>query len=134
LGRCGNEGKMCKLMLTIKKKKGMSRQAFIDYYENQHAVLCRKSLPPLEVYRRNYVTNTDPFLKAIGDNRSPEGENDFDVITEAIYTSRKEAETSMAALFNGNTREQIMNDEANFCEPADIKFYVVEVHQSSIPW
>jgi hypothetical protein len=125
---------MFKLILTIKKKKGMSRQEFIDYYEKRHTALCRRILPPLEVYRRNYVSSDDPFLKAIGDSRSTEGENDFDVITEAIYTSRKEAEASMAALFNGDTREQIMNDEANFCEPGGIKLYVVEVHQSSIPW
>ena len=125
---------MFKLMLTIKKKKGLSRQEFIDYYENQHTVLCRKILPPLEVYRRNYIMNDDPFLAAVGDNRAVDGENDFDVITEAIYTSRTEALASMAALFNGDTRTQIMNDEAKFCEPGGIKFYVVEVHQSAIPW
>jgi len=125
---------MFKLIVTIKKKRGMSRQEFIDYYEKQHTVLCRQILPPLEVYRRNYIMNDDPFLKAIGDNRAVDGENDFDVITEAIYTSRTEAQASMAALFDGNIGTQIMNDEAKFCEPGGIKFYVVQVHQSSIPW
>ena len=67
--------------------------------------------------------NDDPFLKAIGDNRAVDGENDFDVITEAIYTSKVEAQASMAALF-GNIGAQIMNDESKFCEPGSTKFYI----------
>ena len=125
---------MFKLIVTIKRKRGMSREEFIDYYENHHVALCRKILPPLEVYRRNYIMNDDPLLKAIGDNRAVDGENDFDVITEAIYTTRAEAQASMNALFDQNVGPKIMADEAKFCEPGGIKFYVVQVRQSSMPW
>ena len=125
---------MIKQVVFLKKRDDISMEDFIDYYENHHVDLCRNILPPLEVYRRNYVMNDDPLLKAIGDNRAVDGENDFDVITEAIYTTRAEAQASMNALFDQNVGPKIMADEAKFCEPGGIKFYVVQVRQSSIPW
>lgn len=55
---------MFKWIVHIKKKAGMSREAFIDYYENHHLPLCRNliSMPP-HIHNRNYLIFDDPMLQ-----------------------------------------------------------------------
>ena len=48
---------MFKIVLTVKKRSGLTRQQFIDYYEGRHTVLVRKMVPDAPLYRRNFVVN-----------------------------------------------------------------------------
>ena len=125
---------MFKLIVMFKRKAGMSMDQFIDHYENVHAVLARKILPPQDLYRRNYIMADDPFIDHIGDNRSVREEPPFDVVTEAIYSTREDAIACVETFFRGESGREIVEDEANFVEPGSVKFYVVKVYQSSIPW
>jgi len=127
---------MFKLMLTIKKKKGITRQEFMDHYDKVHLALAKKIMPPLHLHRRNYVYTDHPFYTYVGDNRAANKEADrpFDVIVEVFWETEADARKSMDAMFNGDTNRQITEDETNFCEPGGVNFYVVEVHQSAIPW
>lgn len=126
---------MFKLIITIKKKKGLTLEEFIRHYDEQHIPLCKRIMPPLHLHRRNYILTDHPFYNYVGDNRATSStEPPFDVITEAFYETEEDARQSMDALFNGDTRRQIMEDEANFCEPGGVNFYVVKVHQTAIPW
>ena len=125
-----------KLIIMIKKKKGMTRAEFVDYLENHHSVLIRKHVPPvLELYRRNYIIFDDPFVTQSKDGRTvgAEVEHDFDCIIEVIYTSREGAQQAMKALYSGDTKRVITEDESKFIEPGSVKSYVVEVHQSKLP-
>jgi hypothetical protein len=126
---------MFKLIITIKKKKGMSLEEFMRYYDDQHLVLCRRIMPPLHMHRRNYVLTQHPFYDYVGDGRSSAAqEPPFDVISEVFYENEDQARASMDALFDGETRRQVMEDETHFCEPGGVNFYVVKVHQSALPW
>lgn len=123
---------MFKWMMAIKRKNGISHQAFIDYYEKKHAPLLRSLLPPMRVYRRNYLTFDDPMF-AVDGRGGNDDDLDFDVITEVIFSTREEAEALMAAVARPEIFAKIKADEENFVEPGRAKCFVVEVYQSPIP-
>jgi hypothetical protein len=119
-------------MMAIKRKRGITHREFIDYYENIHAPLLRSLLPPMQVYRRNYLTFDDPMFAV--DNRGGDDQDlDFDVITEVIFSTRQEAEALMAAVARPDIFAKIKADEGHFVEPGRAKCFVVEVYQSPIP-
>lgn len=123
---------MFKYIAHIKKKVGMSRQDFIDYYENKHEPLIRSLLPHLHIYRRNYLVFDDPLINVDGRGGGSESAG-YDVLTEGVLGSREEAEAFFAAFANPEIFSKIQADEANFVAPGSVKVYVVEVHQSKIP-
>src|SRR5215469_9896671 len=86
-----------KWMMAIKRKRGITHQQFIDYYENKHAPLLRSLLPPMQIYRRNYLIFDDPMF-AVDNRGGSDNDLDFDVITEVIFSTRQEAEALMAAV------------------------------------
>jgi hypothetical protein len=117
----------------MKKKAGLSRAEFIDYYEDKHVPLMRELALTREIYRRNYIVFDDPMFDI--DGRS--GAADpiaFDVITESIFATRENAEAAKnAALATPENLKRVKADEANFIEPGSVRMYVVEVRQSPIP-
>lgn len=125
---------MFKLVITIKRKKGVSLEEFMRHYDEVHIPLCQRIMPPLHLHRRNYVLTDHPFYSYVGDNRGDASrEPPFDVVTEAVYEDEAAARASMDALFDQEIGPQIMADEKNFVEPGGVNFYVVEVHETS-PW
>jgi uncharacterized protein (TIGR02118 family) len=123
---------MFKWIVQIKKKAGMSREEFIDYYENKHEPLIRRLLPRYPIYRRNYLVFDDPMLTI--DNRGGSAADaGYDVLTESVFPTRADAEAFMAAFAKPEVRAAIKADEANFVEPGCAKMFVVEVYQSRIP-
>jgi hypothetical protein len=46
---------MIKIIFTMRRKSGMSRKAFVDYYETLHVPLVLSFIPPPLVYHRNYL-------------------------------------------------------------------------------
>lgn len=126
---------MFKLVITFKRKKGISLDEFIAYYDTRHLDLAKRIMPPTYMHRRNYILTDHPFYDYVGDNRGDASkEPPFDVISEVFYESEEAARRQMDALFDEKIGSQIMEDEKNFVEPGSINFYVVKVHQSAIPW
>ena len=123
---------MFKWIVQIKKKQGMTRAEFIDYYENKHEPLIRRLLPRYPIYRRNYLVFDDPMLSIDGRGGSADDAG-YDVLTEGVFDTREDAQAFMAAFAKTEIREQIKADEANFVEPGHAKMFIVEVYQSAIP-
>lgn len=73
---------MIKAMALIKRKSGLSREEFAKHYEEVHALLARKHLPTLRVYRRNHVLT--PNLNSLNISAAC-SELDFDCITEWTF-------------------------------------------------
>jgi len=121
---------MIKLIVAIKRKRGMSAEAFRDYYETRHVPFCEKLLPPMAIYRRNYVVTDDPLVGGVGEDRAMD-EDDYDVFTEAIFQTRAEAQTFLDGLFRPEILTRIQADEANFMEPGTVKFYLVDSRESA---
>lgn len=105
-----------KLMLFLKRRPGMSVEAFRDYYETRHVVLCEKYSVGLKRYVRRY-------LEPVGG----EGELPFDVITELWFDD--EARCRMVAEFvaaGEPPAEVIVDEEKLFDRPASRVAIVVE--------
>jgi hypothetical protein len=116
-------------ILTIRKREGISREDFIDYYENKHVPLVGRLLPSTIVsYRRNYVLEDDPLSVRLADGRGDDASvPDIAVITEARFASRAEAEDLITAFLSEDILEQVLADEANFIAPGGVRWRVVDV-------
>ena len=65
---------MIKLVMLVRRKKGVTSEAFRDHYENIHAPLAVSLFPTLRAYARNYL---DTHL--VGEAQG------FDAITELCF-------------------------------------------------
>jgi hypothetical protein len=128
---------MFKLIFTIKKKSGLSRAEFIDYYETKHAPLVRRLFPPVAEYRRNYIMTEGPAVDAVyngpatdpaygGNDPQDALVSDFDVITEVLFDDLEQLKANMGAMTDPEIFKQIRDDEPNLFEPGGTKFYIVE--------
>jgi len=82
---------MLKLILLFRRKPGMSRADFIDYYETVHAPLSVDKIPGIALYRRSYV---EPGAAPFG---HPTTEAGFDVVTELGFESREDYDAAVQA-------------------------------------
>ncbi len=68
-----------KILLFMKRRPGMSLEAFQDYYENHHAPLCAKYASGVSRYIRRFLTpHPNP-------ETGEKGELPYDVITELWF-------------------------------------------------
>lgn len=116
---------MIKMMVLIKRKEGISMEAFRDHYENTHVPLVLKLHPTLGAYRRNYI---DSALSAL----PPEKQPDFDVITEAFFDSWEEFERFRVTSATPEVRSVILADEAHFVDTPRTRRLIVSVAESAI--
>ena len=98
---------MYKVVAFLKRKHGMSRAEFIDYYENHHVPLILSIAPPPPVYRRNYLMSV---ARGVG--------FDFDVMTEIAFADQTAFET-WALKLHADTR--VADDELNFFDPGSCR-------------
>ncbi len=115
---------MYKAMVLIKKKRGMSRQHFIKYYENHHAPLGISKVPNLRRYIRHYIS---PFGNDVyaADEDSP-----YDVLTEIWFDDEQEFRKGMEYLSDPETARLIGEDEERLFERSSIRFMIMEDHET----
>jgi uncharacterized protein (TIGR02118 family) len=98
---------MIKSMTLIKRKPGLSREEFIQHYEEVHAPLALKHFPTFARYARNYVIT-------LPDAEEP----DFDCITEIWFDDIEGAMAATEAL--GDYKTEIgrifLDDEEKFMD------------------
>ena len=119
---------MFKVVLTVKKRAGMTRQQFIDYYEQNHTALVLRTVPNAPLYRRNFIVDG---AEVGGIQGSGTGDAGFDCMTEIGFHSREECEAHIAAYLDPANHPLIAADEAKFIAPDGLRFYIMEVHQTS---
>lgn len=117
---------MFKVMVMIKRKPGMSMQAFIDYYENHHAPLGASKVPNLKRYVRHYIR---PYGNAI---YAADAEPPYDVLTEIAFDDEADFERGMAYLTEPETAALIGADEEKLFDKSSIRFMVVEDHETEL--
>lgn len=133
---------MFKVMAYLKRKAGISRRQFIEYYERHHQKLAREILPPIVDYRRNYPVYDDPMNSCgafdadgasatAGDNR--EADNEFDVITELTFNNRAEYEHFIEVLRSPHISRLIAADEDEFMERSGSRRVIVVEEYRSPP-
>lgn len=104
-----------KMIFTMKRKAGTTREAFRAYYEGHHVPLVHRTIPMPDTYRRNYLT---------GD------EVEFDVVTEMVFASEADAAAAGAIMGRPEVAAMIREDEDRFIEPGSVRTYIVDPCQS----
>ena len=117
---------MFKAIALLKAKPGLSREAFIEYYENCHVPLILELQPQIVEYRRNFLLD-DGAIIAPGASAP-----DFDVITEIWYADRAGYEAAMADYARPEVSSRIVRDEENFLDRSKTRFFLVEEHHARI--
>ncbi len=108
-----------KAIALLRKKDGLSREAFIAYYETRHAPLILSLLPHIADYRRNYVNLEGAFV-------SPVAAVDFDSVTEMRFASRAHYDSFLVAAGDPEIAALIAQDEENVFDRTATRMFVVE--------
>jgi hypothetical protein len=120
---------MFKLIMLIKKRPDLTREQFIDYYDNRHVPFMHSLLPKgAAVHRRNYV-RASPAPEKPGLTQLAE-EDTWDVISEVFYEDLATAQAAIASMNEPHTKKMMEDDENNFILTGSIRRYVVEVHET----
>lgn len=95
----------------MKRKQGMSLEAFRNYYENRHMPLCMKYAAGMKLYRRRYLDSG--------------GALDFDVITELGFADAKTRDIVLDTMARDRMPPDVIDDEANFLDRAATRAFAV---------
>ena len=117
---------MLKQVVLLKRRPGMSREEFIDYYENHHSKLIAPILPMLARYVRRYVC---PEINPITGQAE---ELDFDVVSEFWWRSRADFDAAMAKLATGDTHRLIWEDEERIFNSHNHRSFTVEEYETDM--
>jgi hypothetical protein len=107
---------MIKQVALVTAKAGMTRDAFIDRYENGHAVLALRIVPFFCDYRRNYVIPNSMISTGHLGSTAPVN---FTGITEFWLAGQKEVDELDRALRAG-VGDQIVEDETHLFDRSKI--------------
>lgn len=108
-----------KWMALLKRRDGMERAAFRDYYETRHAPLIGSIGPEILVYRRNYVDPAGAFTFG-------GASIDFDVVTELHFADRQSSDRFIARCAEPDVARRIAEDEENLFDRAATRMMVVQ--------
>lgn len=120
---------MYKLIALVKRKPGISKQEFKDYYENHHSKLGEKYLPPhCKKYLRRYLEWIPHPMKA-GHLCAP----DYDCLVELWFDTAADYKAFEASVSSPELVELIVHDEEQFLDRPQTFRYLVEEHLSFGP-
>jgi hypothetical protein len=112
---------MIKVVMLFKRKEGISREEFRDYYENNHAKLFEPYLrhPGVKRYVRRYLT---PMPDQISGEFRDSG---FDVITE-VWVEQDFFDLYYSESLDPEFRALIAEDEEKFLDRPQMFKHTVE--------
>jgi hypothetical protein len=111
-----------KLITLVKRKPGMSKQQFKDYYENHHSKLGEKYLPPYcKKYLRRYLEWVPHPMKA-GQLPGPA----YDCLVELWFDTEADCRAFEASVTAPELVKMIIEDEEQFLDRPQTFRYLVE--------
>jgi hypothetical protein len=117
---------MFRVMITAKRRPGMTLEDYAMHYKTKHLPLILSSLPrKFKSIQVRIVNRDDPFLPLCGDGA--DSNPSFDSITELQFESRADAEEVFKKYQDPLTQELLNEDEARFAHLPTIRFYIVEM-------
>jgi hypothetical protein len=126
------EHSVIKLVIFLRKKHGMSEDAFKSYYENTHAVLATKTLPQMVHYRRNYLRAVISRSDDGEVGMRPTGSLPFDVMTEQYFRDRSSFDEAMRILSDSVVGQRVADDEEKLFDRSSIQAFLVEECSSEL--
>jgi EthD domain-containing protein len=113
-----------KMVFMLKRKPGMSRAEFIQYYESHHRLLGEKYVPNAVRYVRRYLEPVPgPWSKPA---------DEFDVLTELWFADQQEADKAMKHLSEPAIHEEIEQDEVRLFDRPRSKVYIITETESTM--
>ena len=110
---------MPKLIALISRQPQLSRAAFREYYEANHAPLVLRLLPMIARYTRSYLPD-EPETSATA------GRADFDVLTELWFESETDLQSFWKRIREPEVIAAIREDESNFLISDRTVMYTVD--------
>ncbi|WP_233804701.1 EthD domain-containing protein [Paraburkholderia sp. HP33-1] len=117
---------MFKVIALLTRRTDLSREAFVDYYEKNHAPLILDLMPGIKAYRRNFIQSEGAILSA------GQVMPDFDVITEIYFENRQAFERGIQAVMEPAIAASVAADEENVFDRSKTRFLIVEERESTI--
>lgn len=110
---------MFKILAFLSKRADLSREQFVDYYENTHIPFVLGLAPGPCLYKRRYLTRGTEM--EVGN-----GSIDFDVVTEVGFPDREAFLAWHAEVFKPGNAERIVEDEGRFLDRGRSRSYVID--------
>lgn len=113
---------MIKLVILIKKKKGMSREDFIHHYETSHSIIGRRLTGHL---MQKYVRNYPKTLMAYQPEENSVDDS-YDAVTEVWFKDQVDADEFARIINIPENNKLILDDEEKFQERKDTRLLLVD--------
>jgi hypothetical protein len=115
-----------KILLFMKRRPGMTFEAFRDYYENHHVPLCLKYTSGVSRYLRRFLTpQPNPETGATQ-------ELQFDVITELWFEDEATFRGTVQYLATSIMPDEIVEDEKRLFDRALMRMATVVECESTL--
>ena len=115
-----------KILLFMKRRPGMTLEAFKDYYENHHAPLCEKYASGISRYVRRYLTaHPNPETGATD-------ELQYDVITELWFEDEAVFQGTVKYLATSIMPDEVVEDEKRLFDRPKLRMATVVERESSL--
>ena len=115
-----------KILLFMKRRPGMSKEAFQDYYENHHAPLCEKYTSGVKRYLRRFLTpHVNPETGA-------DDELQFDVITELWFEDEAVFRATVEYLSTSIMPDEVVEDEKQLFDRNKTRMATIVECESSL--
>jgi len=108
-----------KILIFLKRRPGMSLEAFRDYYEGVHAKIGEKYAAGVRRYVRRYVQPVPHPLPGVTE------EMDFDVITELWFDDRAIFENVLNFASRGELPAEVVADEERLFDRSKSRYATV---------
>lgn len=119
-----------RVIALIKRKPGLSREEFIEHYEQHHArLIAGHKHRWLMDYSRNYVEPGGQIGKVDGAAGSLP---DCDVVTVASFAMVEDYDAFRLASDDPAFREAVLRDEESFMDRGSIRFFRADVRVSDL--
>lgn len=112
---------MIKLVYMVKRRPGMSLEAFKDYYETHHKEIGVAAFPGRAIrYMRRYLTPIAHPTDGTG-----EGSTEFDALTEIWFEDEEAYRETMALFHDTPLGRFVVEDEARLFDRGAMRSFVV---------
>ncbi|ORB31762.1 EthD domain-containing protein [Mycolicibacterium parafortuitum] len=114
---------MVTLIMFIRKRPELSREAFIEYYETRHIQLIGRLVGGRpKVYRRHYAIGDDALVRRLAVARGDQVVADVAAVTELTFERYDEVEAMVDRMLTAGVLQQVLDDEARFIAPGGISW------------
>ena len=119
--------KTWKILLFMKRRPGMTVEAFRDYYENNHVPLCARYTSGITRYVRRYL-DPQPHAESGRNDELP-----YDVITELWFEDEAIFRGTVKHLSASVLAEEIIEDEKKLFDRKTMRMATVVECESGFP-